>query len=181
MNQSLFEASMYVFVFMWTPMLEEKFEVFNDSSLGLHGLTFANFMVMIMLGSSLFSFLEKKIPIEQIYFYTLFVSAVTFFLIALFSSGPIYYGGFMIFEICCGLHFTCTGTLRSKYIKEEVRSTVMNLFRVPLNVLVCLVLLTIKSLSNKTVFLVCGIWLSVATLGEYFLYRRVRVLINDLQ
>jgi len=174
-NQSLFEASMYVFVFMWTPMLEEQFEVFNDTTLGLHGLTFANFMVMIMLGSSIFSYFEKKMLIEQIYFYTLLISAVTFFLISVFSSGSLYYGGFMVFEICCGLHFTCTGTLRSKYIKEEVRSTVMNLFRLPLNILVCVVLLTIKSLSNQTVFLVCSIWLSTATVGQYVLYNRVRV------
>jgi len=170
--QSLFEGAMYVFVFMWTPMLEEKYHEYTDSTLGLHGLTFASFMVMIMIGSSLFSILEKRYIIEAIYLYTLLVSALTFLLISSMSYGPLYFGGFMIFEICCGLHFTCAGTLRSKYIKEEVRSTVMNLFRIPLNLLVCIVLLTIKYLSNEFVFLVCTGWLIIATIGQYQLYRR---------
>lgn len=45
--QSLFEASMYTFVFLWTPALSP-----NDEEIP-HGFVFATFMLASMLGSSL--------------------------------------------------------------------------------------------------------------------------------
>jgi MFS transporter, MFS domain-containing protein family, molybdate-anion transporter len=50
---------------------------------------------------------------------------------------------FMVFEACVGLYFPSIGTLRSQYIPEANRSTIMNLFRVPLNFLVVVVLLKV--------------------------------------
>ncbi|KAA0194833.1 hypothetical protein HAZT_HAZT005189 [Hyalella azteca] len=51
--QSLFEANMYIFVFQWTPILDEH----NDTPLGM---VFASFMVCIMVGSSLYAILLHK-------------------------------------------------------------------------------------------------------------------------
>jgi len=167
--QSLFEASMYVFVFMWTPMLEEEFqEDFSDSTLGLHGLIFSTFMVMIMLGSSLFRLLEKKWNIEQIYFGVLTLATILFITITL-GKGYILYLSFMLFEVCCGLHFTCIGTLRGKYIPEESRAAIMNLFRFPLNILVCCVLYWIEAFSNTGVFTACVVWLAIASICQFIL------------
>jgi hypothetical protein len=47
------------------------------------------------------------------------------------------------------------GTFRSQVIPEEVRSTVMNLFRVPLNVMVMAILLKIDYLSDSARFALC--------------------------
>ena len=47
---------------------------------------------------------------------------------------------FVAFELICGMHWPLSGTLRSKYIPEESRSAVMNLMRVPLNLIVVVVL-----------------------------------------
>jgi len=179
--QSLFESSMYVFVFMWTPMLNTAFEEFADRTRGLHGLIFASFMVMLMLGSSLFRFFERKWNVEQVYLGTLFVSTILFFIIAIFEIGPILYISFMLFEICCGMHFTCIGTLRSKYIPEESRAAVMNLFRVPLNILVCYVLYSVDSFSNQMIFGICGIWLAISTFCQYYLSKQEpRPIISEL-
>jgi len=167
--QSLFESSMYVFVFMWTPILNSAFSEYEDSSLGLHGVTFASFMVMIMIGGSLFSFLERKWTVEQIYLGTLAISTLLFVVIAVVNIGIVLFLSFMSFEICCGIHFTCIGTLRGKYIPEESRAAVMNLFRVPLNVLVCCVLYYVEAFSNQTVFLICGVWLGISTYSQYML------------
>lgn len=41
---------------------------------------------------------------------------------------------FFAFEVCCGVYFPSGGTMRSKYVPEEVRATVMNMFRIGLNV-----------------------------------------------
>jgi len=162
--QSLFEASMYIFVFLWTPMLEQAFtEMKTYEHLGLHGLIFATFMVCIMVGSSVFRLFENKHTVETIYTYTLGISAVLFLSIALANQQYVTYFGFLLFEMCCGIHFVCIGTLRSRYIPEESRSGVMNLFRVPLNVLVVAILNYINNFSHENIFLTCGVWLLVST------------------
>jgi len=168
--QSLFEASMYVFVFMWTPMLEQTFtEMKSYENLGLHGLIFASFMVCIMIGSSIFRILERKNSVETIYTYTLGISFILFLSIAILKQQYVTYFCFLIFEACCGIHFVCIGTLRSRYIPEESRSGVMNLFRVPLNVLVVAILLWIENFTNESIFLMCALWLAIATFAQFSL------------
>lgn len=49
--QSLFESSMYIFVFLWTPALEP---IQSSSAYDQHGWIFACFMVAITIGSTLF-------------------------------------------------------------------------------------------------------------------------------
>jgi len=165
--QSLFEGSMYVFVFMWTPILGESVKEFSDSKLGLHGLTFASFMVCIMLGSTIYGLLRERMNVETMYTGMLAVSTLTFFVIYFMRDGYVIFFAFMVFELMCGLHFTLIGMLRGKYIPEECRSAVMNLFRVPLNVLVVLVLIFIESFNNHTVFAICGVWLAAGLVASY--------------
>jgi len=69
---------------------------------------------------------------------------------------------FIVFEMMCGMYFPCLGTLRGRYIPEASRSAIMNLFRVPLNLLVVLVLLKVSMFANGTVFLICSCWLGIA-------------------
>ncbi|KAF2072680.1 hypothetical protein CYY_006014 [Polysphondylium violaceum] len=163
-TQSLFESSMYTFVFMWTPTLSETGEL---GALPF-GLIFATFMVCVMIGSSLFNLIPLK-P-ESLIQVILLVSSLALLIPAFFNDSFIVYGSFLIFEVCCGLYFPCVGTLRSAYIPESMRATIMNLFRVPLNLLVVLILVNVSSLSNDTVFLVCSIWLLIAyVLQKYIL------------
>ena len=53
---------------------------------------------------------------------------------------------FFVFEAGVGFYFPSIGTLRSKYIPDSHRSVIMNLFGIPLNVLVVSVFLSIQSL-----------------------------------
>ncbi len=53
--------------------------------------------------------------------------------------------GFCVFEICCGVYFPSIGTMRGKFIPEEVRSTIMNIFRIGLNLIVVLVLWNVRA------------------------------------
>ncbi len=60
--QSSFEGAMYTFVFMWTPAL-----VTPDSRDTLpYGTIFAAFMVCSMMGSSVFSLLCARFPMESL-------------------------------------------------------------------------------------------------------------------
>jgi hypothetical protein len=60
--QSLFEASMYTFVFLWTPALSPKGEPVP------HGMVFACFMMACMLGSTIAGRLladPKRYPVSH--------------------------------------------------------------------------------------------------------------------
>ncbi|EGC37751.1 hypothetical protein DICPUDRAFT_7152, partial [Dictyostelium purpureum] len=159
LTQSLFEASMYSFVFLWTPTLTESPQL-KDFKLPF-GLIFATFMVCVMIGSSFFTLLSKTSP-ETLIQYILIISSTCFIIPCLFKNSILVYLSFLVFEICCGLYFPCLGTLRSKYIPETIRATTMNLFRVPLNLLVVVSLTNTEKISTAGHFLVLSIWLIIA-------------------
>ena len=80
---------------------------------------------------------------------------------------------FVVFEMVCGVFFPVFGSLRAVYVPEKQRSTIMNFFRVPLNLFVVVVLIKKKDMTNEATFLVCaaahllslGIWFAFATLN----------------
>jgi len=161
--QSLFEASMYTFVFMWTPALQEGDDSGDTGPLPF-GLIFAAYMVAIMLGSSLFKILVVKFHVlaENIGKYIFVIASISLSVPALTTNKYAITIAFIIFEMMCGMYFPCLGTLRGRYIPEASRSAIMNLFRVPLNLLVVLVLLKVSMFANSTVFLICSCWLGIA-------------------
>uniref|UniRef100_A0A2K1R643 Molybdate-anion transporter n=1 Tax=Populus trichocarpa TaxID=3694 RepID=A0A2K1R643_POPTR len=52
--------------------------------------------------------------------------------------------GFCTFEACVGIFWPSIMKMRSQYIPEEARSTIMNFFRIPLNIFVCIVLYNVS-------------------------------------
>lgn len=62
-------------------------------------------------------------------------------------SGCIQLMGFCTFEACVGIFWPSIMKMRSQYIPEEARSTIMNFFRIPLNIFVCLVLYNVSFLA----------------------------------
>ncbi|KAF5734965.1 molybdate-anion transporter [Tripterygium wilfordii] len=173
--QSLFEGSMYTFVFLWTPALSP-----NDEEIP-HGFIFATFMLSSMMGSSIASrLLAHSSPRVESYMQIVFlVSAaslvlpfITNFLIvpsgvkggSISFSGCIQLAGFCTFEACVGLFWPSIMKMRSQYIPEEARSTIMNFFRIPLNLFVCIVLYNVNGLPIGVMFGMCSIFLFVAFL-----------------
>ncbi len=62
MLQSLFEGSMYIFVFMWTPALTRSDGGAHGSASDEpppYGQMFATFMLCCMCGSTIYSILSK--------------------------------------------------------------------------------------------------------------------------
>jgi phage-related holin len=86
------------------------------------------------------------------------------------SDHTMIFCGFIVFEICCGIYFPSVGTMRSRYIPEEVRSTVMNVFRMGLNIIVVVVLININTLATDTVFLLCTFLLTAAVVCQHRLF-----------
>nr|POF10804.1 molybdate-anion transporter [Quercus suber] len=181
--QSLFEGSMYTFVFLWTPALSP-----NDEDIP-HGFIFATFMLASMMGSSLASrLMARSSPRVECYMQIVFaVSSVSLLLPILTSlmvapskvkggsisfAGCIQVVGFCAFEACVGIFWPSIMKMRSQYIPEEARSTIMNFFRIPLNIFVCIVLYNVNAFPITVMFGMCSIFLFVACL----LQRRLMVI-----
>ncbi|KAK9716705.1 hypothetical protein RND81_06G251800 [Saponaria officinalis] len=172
--QSLFEGSMYTFVFLWTPALSP-----NDEEIP-HGFIFATFMLSSMLGSSFASRLMARSAKTESYMQLVFtISAasltlpiITSFLVApagvkggsITFAGCIQLLGFCVFESCVGIFWPSIMKMRSQYIPEEARSTIMNFFRIPLNIFVCIVLYNVEAFPMTVMFGMCSLFLFVASI-----------------
>mmetsp|Transcript_8926 Transcript_8926/g.13729 ORF Transcript_8926/g.13729 Transcript_8926/m.13729 type:complete len:475 (+) Transcript_8926:104-1528(+) len=139
LTSSLFEGSMYIFVFMWTPALQALSE--KDTTLPF-GLIFSTFMVSAMAGSSIFSILVAKFKVEVMAVGVFAVSAVSMALVCIGSTDVMIFTGMLLFEVCVGMYFPIMGTMKSMIVPEDKRAAIYNLYRIPLNLIVLFSLLT---------------------------------------
>ena len=152
--QCCFESAMYTFVFMWSPALEK---IASEKTSIPFGLVFASFMVSIMIGSLFFRILSNHHSNENIARMAFALSTVSFMMcIVNIKTEFLLFFWFNVFECSCGIYFPSVGTMRGKYVKEETRATVMNVFRVPLNLIVVVSLLKVDSMAFSSVFLICA-------------------------
>eukprot|EP01039_Chlorochromonas_danica_P004273 gene4273-4693_t len=186
LGQSCFEGAMYTFVFMWTPALKSNQEVEAEKSGQKNtseettsqylGLIFAVFMVCTMLGSSIFKLLSAKR--DNLYKIPILLHSCAFLSMGTISlcleNKDLVYLMFLVFETCVGLFYPSYGMIKSEKIPEDIRSAVMNIFRIPLNAFVVLLLLKIKYLSSQAVFLVCTLTHGVALLCYLYFYSHTR-------
>ncbi|MBA0806327.1 hypothetical protein Gohar_005783 [Gossypium harknessii] len=166
---------MYTFVFLWTPALSP-----NDEEIP-HGFIFATFMLASMLGSSLASrLMARSSPRVESYMQIVFVISsaslllpiITNFLVppskekggSISFAGCLQLLGFCTFEACVGIFWPSIMKMRSQYIPEEARSTIMNFFRIPLNIFVCIVLYNVNAFPITVMFGMCSIFLFVASI-----------------
>ncbi|CAJ0578950.1 unnamed protein product, partial [Mesorhabditis spiculigera] len=164
--QSLFEGAMYTFVLEWTPALSQASE---DTSIP-HGYIFAAFMVATMMGSSVFKIISKKERPEAFMRYVLVVAAGCLAVpIILPTSAIAIFMAFIIFEGCVGIFWPAMGYLRGVYVPEETRSTTINLFRIPLNLIVVFILL--QNFSMLAIFHFCVFFLLLAACAQHVLYK----------
>nr|XP_058958611.1 molybdate-anion transporter-like isoform X1 [Pocillopora verrucosa] len=173
--QSLFEGSMYSFVLEWTPALTPEF---LDSGVGInnvdqdnipHGWIFASFMVSVMLGSHVFKLLSRVTSVESFLRPVFGMAALSLITPIVFSKNQsVVFVGFLVFEFCVGVFWPAMGVLRSKYVPESARATVMNIFRVPLNLIV--ITLLVQDLYLPSVFFCCVVFLSICCAVQHWLY-----------
>jgi hypothetical protein len=162
---SLFEGSMYIFVFMWTPALTER-EV-GDLPFGL---IFATFMVSCMAGSSIFSFQSETIKGELLAMIVFGVASFAMGMVAMSSSNTAKFFSMNLFEICVGMYFPVMGILKGTIVPESKRAAIYNLFRIPLNFIVLFSLLT--DLTPTQSFALNCLMLGTASGMMYILMKR---------
>jgi MFS transporter, MFS domain-containing protein family, molybdate-anion transporter len=161
--QALFEGSMYTFVFLWTPALSPNGEKIP------HGMVFACFMVASMVGSAIAGRLlsnNSKFKVERYMQVVFGLAACCLFVPVLYHhgeagdddsslngadpndgitfDGKLQLAAFCAFEGMVGVFWPSMMTMRSAYVPEEMRSTIINFFRIPLNLFVCVVLYNVS-------------------------------------
>lgn len=165
---SLFEGSMYIFVFMWTPALTA---LQSDDSVKLpFGVIFSTFMVCCMAGSSLFSILIQKSKAQVVAVGVFAVAALAMGLVAFSTSGDVTFLAMNLFEMMVGMYFPVMGTMKGAIVPEDKRAAIYNLYRIPLNFIVLFSLLT--DLTPKQSFTLNCAMLSVATILQVVLMKR---------
>ncbi|CDW52667.1 DUF791 and TFIID 20kDa domain containing protein [Trichuris trichiura] len=174
--QALFEASMYTFVLEWTPVLNHATRLTGrndetDKHTLPHGLIFACFMLAIMIGSCIFSLLSRhRLRPESFLRFVLAASAFALTIPVLLSAPlMVTFIGFLVFEICVGIFWPACAYMRGIYVPEKARSTVMNLFRIPLNMVVIVILLC--DLQVRWIFVGCFAFLASAAVAQQILWK----------
>jgi len=172
--QSLFEAAMYIFVLQWPPAIAAAVaKSFGEGAVTPYGTVFSCFMACCLFGSTLFGqFAKMKGPTTEgvtagmLAIATIAMSTATFTVSSpsIASSLPALIASFFAFEACVGMYFPSIGTLRSKYIPDSHRSVIMNLFGIPLNVLVVSVFMFVKYLGVNGALGISSGALALATL-----------------
>lgn len=172
--QSLFEAAMYIFVLQWPPAIAAAVaKSFGEGAGTPYGTVFSCFMACCLFGSTLFGqFAKMKGPTTEgvtagmLTVATIAMSTATYTVstASVASSLPALIASFFAFEACVGMYFPSIGTLRSKYIPDSHRSVIMNLFGIPLNVLVVSVFMFVKYLGVNGALGISSCALALATL-----------------
>jgi hypothetical protein len=173
--QALFEGAMYIFVLQWPPAMTAAIAASGLAGSTPYGVIFSCFMTCCLLGTTLFGSLQsKKVTVEK--------STVGMLLTATLAMASATYVGasslaaliaaFFVFEGCVGMYFPSIGTLRSKYLPDSHRSVLINLFGIPLNLIVISVFLLIGKLGVSGALFCSSSALGCATLSMSILQRR---------
>lgn len=146
--QTFFECSMYIFVLLYIPAIENAT---NDGNLPF-GYLFSTMMVAVMVGSMTFQLFEKQAKTGPRFFMeckedklltlALGLASCAFMAMAYHgnSSTTILLMAYHLFEFTTGLYYPAISSLKAEEIPEETRAAVMTLLRIPMNLSVGLIM-----------------------------------------
>jgi len=177
--QALFEGAMYIFVLQWPPALSKGIlKSFGKGALTPFGAVFSCFMVCCLLGSTAFQALsDRGVRTEKKALATMGLATAAMACAAAAAKRNTIASltaAFFAFELCVGMYFPTIGTLRSKYLPEGQRAIIMNLFGIPLNLLVVGCFLSIKRLGVSGALTVAAGALGLATAAAADLARTTK-------
>ncbi|KAK3692087.1 major facilitator superfamily transporter [Podospora appendiculata] len=156
LTSTVFEGSMYLFVFFWAPALGSVHASSSSQPLPF-GVIFASFMASCLAASLAFNSLPTS-KHATLLLLILFTSAVCFLLSAAPRSEQATFWVFCLFEAAVGVYWPCMGCLKGRLIDDGVRARVYGMLRVPLNVFVVVALMAAGEgpEAYRGVFVVCS-------------------------
>lgn len=152
---AFFESSMFIFIFNWTPLVTGP-----TGPKPPYGHIFAAFMVMAMLGSRIFTLITHFVSVARVGFYAVLLGTVSNAAVLLLGSPFSSFLAFLLFELCIGMYFPMMGTMKAQLVPEHCRSTLYNIFRLPLNAIVVSSL--VFQIGTRSSFFVTTILLAAA-------------------
>ncbi|EIW78301.1 DUF791-domain-containing protein [Coniophora puteana RWD-64-598 SS2] len=175
LTQTCFEGSMYLFVFLWVPALQESSPHFPTVSLPL-GYIFSSFMISMMLGSLLYTAVTSYLPPPtpqapgdssltlhaKLSSLVCALASLTLAVSVRWNEERTRFWAFCAFEACVGMYYPVQGMLRGTLISNEHRATLSALFRVPLNIFVVVSLLTGVSSARYAVLSASSLMLAIS-------------------
>lgn len=171
--QALFEGAMYIFVLQWPPAIKAAFQRASVAVPVPYGNIFSSFMAACFLGSTIFGVLQaaaatstkRHTSTERHSTWMLAVATTAMAVAATLGQQSIAWliPALLVFEVSVGMYFPSIGTLRSTYLPEQYRSVIMNLFGIPLNLMVVSVFLSIQRLGIQGALSIASGALLVAT------------------
>lgn len=179
LGSTMFEGSMYLFVFFWGPALTSarKYEAAMGGGSaargagGLpYGIIFASFMAAVLAASLLFNIAMDRKLLKYTYLLIgiLGVSDLVFYLLEQPRGEQMTFWLFCLFEACVGMYWPCMGYLKGQLIEDGMRAQLYSLLRVPLNVFVVVSLyFTGDGDAYAKVFAVCS-RLLLAAIGALY-------------
>jgi hypothetical protein len=155
---SFFESTLYIFIFNWTPLLEES---------GLEvpfGLAFSTFMLCCMCGSCIPVLFNKLSSITML-IWALGLATFALMIPAYMKRNAFlgHWWSCLIFEFAVGIYFPAMSTLKSEIVPESQRSAVYNIFRAPFNLITSAVLLHSRQVQLS--FQISVVMLCIATVA----------------
>jgi len=151
---------------MWTPVLRR-----SANAEPPYGVIFSLFMACVMVGAYVFQLVAAKYPVELVCQAVCGVAALAFLVLATAQSHFVLLTAFLVFEMCVGVYYPAIGTLRGKYVPEDMRTVVGQASKSLLSVTVLVLLLNFADMPSL-VFILCAVLLS----GGYWAQAQVRKL-----
>ncbi|EMD35660.1 hypothetical protein CERSUDRAFT_53292 [Gelatoporia subvermispora B] len=175
LTQTCFEGSMYLFVFLWVPFLQEA--AAEGATLPL-GYIFSSFMVSMMIGSIFYNAITAyhlshssgadsgdSLTLHAKLSSLICAASALSFAVSIYSEHEhVRFWAFCVFEACVGMYYPVQGMLRGTLISDEHRATLSSLFRVPLNIFVVVSLLTGVSSARHMVLAASALMLLFSSL-----------------
>jgi MFS family permease len=126
--QAGFEILLTVFISIWAPAIGKA-----TKGNANYGYIFSSFMVSVMIGSKIYSFLSRKLSDNLISSITFGVSMASMMVCGIFSDSALMLMlAFNLFEISFGIYMPCIGSLRSKLLPPDRRTYLMNVLKIPI-------------------------------------------------
>lgn len=132
---SLFESTMFIFTFSWTPLLVTK------SSHPPLGIVFSTFMMACAGGASTFRiWIDRGAGASTLLFIAVFVATFAMTIPNVNGIGEhnvkVNFFALVLFEFAVGMYFPAMSLIKSHTVSEECRATLYNTFRMPMNAIV---------------------------------------------
>ncbi|OTB03683.1 hypothetical protein M426DRAFT_60125 [Hypoxylon sp. CI-4A] len=159
---TMFEGSMYLFVFFWTPTIKSVQKTPGELP---YGYIFSCFMASSMAAALIFNIIMQKRPFPYSRLLIGILLAANFCFVKL--AGPktedAAFWLFCLFEACVGMYWPCTGYIKGRLVEDDVRAKVYGILRIPLNIFVVLSLaIAGDSMHYIKVFSICSVLLTTS-------------------